>query len=280
MEIIRAKVLGFCFGVKRAVDLVEEETEQRGSLSTLGSVVHNPSVVEDLSQKGAKVVKSLEEVPTDTVTITAHGVAPAVYEKVKEMGLNLVDATCPIVSKSQKAAYELAEEGFKVVIYGEENHPEMRGVLGWSKGCSIATLDPEIDIAIPKRKVALISQTTKSEESFAEFVGKFVAKNLGLINELRVINTTCPETDERYDAAKELAKTVDLMIVVGGKNSANTRKLAHTCDSQGVETHQLETADEIERQWLVGKERVGVTAGASTPDSAIEEVEKRLRSMA
>ena len=147
-------------------------------------------------------------------------------------------------------------------------------------GSGTAVLDPEAEIDIPRRRVALLAQTTKSEESFAEFVARFVGRNIGRINELRVVNTTCPETDERYHAARELAAECDLLIVVGGRNSANTRKLAQTCTGTGVETHQIERAPEIDAAWLVGKECVGVTAGASTPDVSIDEVVVRLEKLA
>jgi 4-hydroxy-3-methylbut-2-enyl diphosphate reductase len=193
--------------------------------------------------------------------------------------LRLIDATCPIVRKSQKAAQSLCDDGFQVIIYGEEGHPEVRGVLSWTKGKGIVILDPEAAVEIPRRKVALLSQTTKSEESFAAFVARFVAHNIGRINELRIINTTCPETDERYHAARELAVDCDLIIVVGGRNSANTRKLAQTCVETGVETHHIETAAELDPAWLEGKEVVGVTAGASTPDESIDEVVARLKEL-
>jgi 4-hydroxy-3-methylbut-2-enyl diphosphate reductase len=212
--------------------------------------------------------------------VTAHGRGPEIAAEAADRGLGLIDATCPIVRKSQKAARGLCEEGFRVIIYGEEDHPEVRGVLAWTEGKGTAILDPEADIEIPRRKVALLAQTTKSEESFAGFVARFVGHNIGRINELRIVNTTCPETDERYHAALELAAECDLLIVVGGRNSANTRKLAQTCAGTGVETHHIERAKEIKPAWLVGKEAVGVTAGASTPDESIDEVAERLQTLA
>lgn len=277
MEIEKAKVLGFCFGVRRAIAIVEEEAK-REKLVTLGTTVHNPHVVADLAQKGAKVVSSLDEAQ-GTVAITAHGMGEEVYEEIKRRGLRLVDTTCPIVSKAQRAARKLVDEGFKVIIYGEADHKEVRGVLGWTKGQGIAILDPNTQIEIPRRKVALVSQTTKGPEAFVRFVSKFLEKNIARINELRIINTTCPETNERYEAAKDLARRADLMIVVGGKDSANTRKLAETCRATGVETYHIESAAEINPAWLSGKRHVGVTAGASTPDASIEAVIERLKEL-
>jgi len=280
MRIVRAKALGFCFGVRRAIDIVAEAAGERGPIDSLGSIVHNPVVVDGLAARGIRVVGGLDDVESGTIAVTAHGRGPEITDEATERGLALIDATCPIVRKSQKAARALCDDGFKVIIYGEEDHPEVRGVLAWMDGRGTAVLDPEADVDIPRRKVALLAQTTKSEESFAEFVARFVGRNIGRINELRVVNTTCPETDERYHAARELAAECDLLIVVGGRNSANTRKLAQTCAGTGVETHQIERAPEIEAAWLAGKECVGVTAGASTPDESIDQVVARLEKLA
>jgi 4-hydroxy-3-methylbut-2-enyl diphosphate reductase len=279
MRIVRAKALGFCFGVRRAIDIVAAAADERGPIDSLGSIVHNPVVVDGLAARGVRVVGGLDEVESGTIAVTAHGRGPEIADEATERGLGLIDATCPIVRKSQKAARALCDDGFKVIIYGEEDHPEVRGVLAWMDGIGTAVLDPEAEIDIPRRKVALLAQTTKSEESFAEFVARFVGRNIGRINELRVVNTTCPETDERYHAARELAAECDLLIVVGGRNSANTRKLAQTCAGTGVETHQIERASEIDAAWLAGKECVGVTAGASTPDESIDEVAARLEKL-
>lgn len=276
MRIVRARALGFCFGVRRAIEIVAEATEERGPIDSLGSVVHNPVVMDGLAAKGVKVVGGLDEVKSRTVAVAAHGRGPEIAEEAERRGLALIDATCPIVRKSQKAARSLCADGFKVVIYGEEDHPEVRGVLAWTGGEGAAVLDPESEIAMPRRKVALLAQTTKSEQSFAEFVARFVGFNIRRINELRIVDTTCPETDERYDAAHELASGCDLLIVVGGRTSANTRKLAQTCADTGVETHHIERAGEIDPAWLEGREAVGVTAGASTPDESVDEAVAQL----
>lgn len=279
MRIVRAKALGFCFGVRRAIEVVEEAAEEWGHIDSLGSIVHNPVVVDGLAAKGVQVVQGLDNVKSGTVAVTAHGRGPEIAAEAEKRGLGLIDATCPIVRKSQKAAQSLCADGFRLIIYGEQDHPEVQGVLAWTEGKGTAILDPEAEIDIPRRKVALLAQTTKSEESFAEFVGRFVNHNIGRINELRIVNTTCPETDERYHAARELAAECDLLIVVGGRNSANTRKLAQTCAATGVETYHIERAHEIKLAWLEGKETAGVTAGASTPDQSINEVVARLEKL-
>lgn len=280
MRIVKAKALGFCFGVRRAIEVVQQAAEKQGRIDSLGSIVHNPVVVDALTARGVNVVGGLDEVTAGTVAVTAHGRGPEISGLAAERGLNVIDATCSIVRKSQKAARALKNEGFKVIIFGEEDHPEVRGVLAWTEGEGSVILDPAAEVAIPRRKVALLSQTTKSEESFAGFVASFVEHNIGRINELRVVNTTCPETDERYHAARELAAECDLLIVVGGRNSANTRKLAKTCEDTGVETYHIETAAEIDPAWLAGRESVGVTAGASTPDQSIDEVVARVEELA
>ena len=279
MRIVRARALGFCFGVRRAIDVVAEAAERRGPIDSLGSIVHNPVVMEGLAAKGVRVVHELDDVTSDTVAVTAHGRGPEIVEEAARRGWSLVDATCPIVRKSQRAAQALCDEGFRVIVYGEEDHPEVRGVLAWTDGSGMAILDPEAGIEIPRRKVALLAQTTKSEESFAEFVARFIGHNIRRSNEVRIVDTTCPETDERYHAAQDLAAECDLLVVVGARDSANTRKLAQTCVSTGVETQHIERAQEIQSSWLEGKEVVGVTAGASTPDESIDEVVERLEEL-
>jgi len=279
MKIKKAKALGFCFGVRRAIQVVERAAAEHGPIDSLGSVVHNPQVVDRLAAKNIQVVKGLEQARNGTIAITAHGAGPQVVEEAAGRGLRVVDATCPIVRKSQKVVERLQDAGFQVIIYGDEAHPEVRGVLAWTDGSGFAMQDPEAPLDICRHKVALLAQTTKSEASFAAFVARFVGKHIGRINELRIINTTCPETDERYHAARELAAESDLLIVVGGRDSANTRKLAETCAASGTETHHIESAEEIDPGWLVGKKAAGVTAGASTPDESIDTVIQRLRDL-
>ncbi len=279
MKIKKARALGFCFGVRRAIEVVERGAEEYGPIDSLGSIVHNPEVVKRLAARGVNVVNGLEHVRNATVAITAHGARPEVMQEATARGLRVVDATCPIVRKLQKMAQRLQADGFQVLIYGDEDHPEVRAVLASTNGDGFALQDPEAPLGIHRRKVALLSQTTKSEESFTVFVAKFMTKHIGRINELRVINTTCPETEERYQAARDLAKECDLLIVIGGRNSANTRKLTDTCIATGVETHQVEMAAEIDPAWLVGKDSVGVTAGASTPDESIDQVVQHLQEL-
>lgn len=279
LEIKLATSLGFCFGVRRAIEMVEDAADQKGRIDSLGSIVHNPVVAERLNERGVGIVRGFQDVAATNVAITAHGAGPEVYRTASREGLDLVDTTCPIVARAQRAARRLVNGGFKVIIYGDENHPEVRGVLAWTKGKGIVLADASEPVEIPRRKVALLSQTTKSEEMFTHFVSEFLSQNIDRINEVRIINTTCPETEDRYEAARRLAGEVDLMIVIGGRNSANTGKLAGTCRAAGVETYQIEREDEIVPEWLRGRRAVGVTAGASTPDESVAAVVRKLRAI-
>ncbi len=277
MTIVRAKVLGFCGGVRRAVQMIENDLCESGPLHTLGAIVHNAHVVDALACKGAEMATSLDEVPPQgTVAITAHGAGEEVYEEIERRDLRLVDTTCPIVRRAQAAAAQLVEEGYSVVLYGEAEHPEVRGILSWTRGQGIATQSPDVEIPSGQKGIAIISQTTKSPALFAEFAQAMVKRFTGRVPEIRIVDTTCPETGRRYQAAEELAEGVDVLVVVGSRSSANTRKLAETCRGTGVPTKHIESAQEIEDGWFDRWNRFGVTAGASTPDDVIDDVVRRL----
>lgn len=278
MKIELARVYGFCPGVRRAVQMVEEYLKWEGPLATLGAIVHNAQVVDRLSRMGARVAESLDRVLEPAVAITAHGAGPEIYAQIEKRGLRLVDTTCPIVKRAQEAARRLAEESYTVIIYGEETHPEVRSLLSWTQRKGYATLSSE-HLPPSVEKLAIISQTTKGREAFWEFVLAMLAKLVSALPEVRVIDTTCPETGRRYQAARELAKRVDVIFVVGSRNSANTRKLAETCEKTGVRTYFIEDASEIDPEWISEMSRVGVTAGASTPDEVIDQVIQSLRAL-
>ncbi len=279
LRIELARVYGFCPGVRRAVEMIEEHLAREGRVATLGAIVHNARVVETLAGKGATVARSLGEVEAPAVAITAHGAGREVYAEIERRGLKLVDTTCPIVKRAQEAARRLAEEGYTVLIYGEEAHPEVRGLLSWTKGKGYATLSPQELPELSAKKLAVISQTTKDQKAFWEFVRAVIARLHRVIKDLRVVDTTCPETGRRYRAALELAERVQAIFVVGSRNSANTRKLAETCQRTGVPTYFIEDARELRPEWVRGLSCVGVTAGASTPDELVEEVVARLREL-
>jgi 4-hydroxy-3-methylbut-2-enyl diphosphate reductase len=281
MKIVKARVLGFCGGVQRAVRMIETELTESGPLHTLGAIVHNAHVVNGLACKGALPVDSVDDVPEGgTVAITAHGAGEEVYARIRHRGLRLVDTTCPCVRRAQETVAKLVEEGFSIVLYGEVEHPEVRGILSWTGGRGIATQFPDVDVPIGERGIAIISQTTKSPSTFSEFAQAIAKRFTGRVPEIRIVDTTCPETGRRYQSAEELAESVDVLIVVGSRGSANTRKLVETCEATKVPTHHIESAGEIDQEWLEGRERVGVTAGASTPDDVVDEVVRRLAQLA
>lgn len=279
MKIVKASVLGFCFGVRRAVTMIETELGENGPLYTLGAIVHNTHVVESLAAQGAKLVKGLNEVPSGgTVAITAHGAGEETYAEIRERGLRLVDTTCPIVRRAQETAAALVKEGLFIVLYGEAEHPEVKGILSWTADQGMATQTPEISIPSEVKGIAIIAQTTKNPRLFAEFAQQIAKDFTGKVPEIRIIDTTCPETGRRYQAAQELAREVDALLVVGNRSSANTRKLVEVGRTTGVPTHHIESAEEIDWALLTGDQRIGVTAGASTPDEVIEKVVLQLQS--
>ncbi len=280
MEIVRASDMGFCFGVRRAVEMMEREAATGTPIASLGSVVHNPQVVGQLKQRGLDVVATLEEVGDRRVAITAHGVGPAVIAEAEARGLEVVDTTCPIVTRAQQWAKKLVDEGFAVIVYGDPQHKETRGILGWARGKAIVLQsEGEIDGLpddLPSRLGVLV-QTTHTEAHFAAFVNRLLTTRMHRISELRVINTLCNATTGQQAAARELAHRVDMVVVVGGRESANTRHLKEVCEEEGTRAYHIETPDELRPEWFVGVQRVGVTAGASTPDYAVEDVIERLR---
>lgn len=272
-----ARVYGFCPGVQRAVEMVEEHLREQGPLATLGAIVHNARVVDRLAALGAQGVSSLDEVTAPAVAITAHGAGPDVVDAIRYRGLALVDTTCPIVKRAQEEAHRLSGEGFGVLIYGEATHPEVQGLLAWTGGNGHATLIPTDTPPARRGRLAIVSQTTKEREAFWEFVQAVVGRNRSTLRELQVVDTTCPETGRRYRAAQDLARRVEAIFVVGSRNSANTRRLAEVVRATGVPTHFIESEEEISQELLAGINRVGVTAGASTPDEAVQAVIARLR---
>ncbi len=284
MQVIKAKELGFCMGVRRAVDMMEAASGELGPITSLGSTVHNPQVVSRLRERGVEVIATIDQIDTRPVAITAHGVGPQVLEQLQARGAEIVDTTCPIVTRAQQWCKKLTDEGFGVIVFGDPDHKEVRGILGWAKG-RVVTMrsEDELDAPLPDwmpSRVGVLSQTTETEHHFARFVQRLLTVHMDRISELRVINTLCNATTSQQAATQELAQGVDLMIVVGGRESANTRHLAEVAREQGVVTYHVESSAEIEAGWLPGHERVGVAAGASTPDAVIDDVIARLHALA
>ncbi len=284
MQVIRARELGFCMGVRRAVEMMEGATAEMGPITSLGSTVHNPQVVQKLRERGVEVIATIEAVDARPVAITAHGVGPEVLRELESRGAQVVDGTCPIVTRAQQWAKKLTDEGFGLIVFGDPDHKEVRGILGWANG-KVVTMrtEAELDEPLPEwmpSRVGVLSQTTETEGHFAHFVQTLLTKHMDRISELRVINTLCNATTSQQAATQELAHDVDLMIVVGGHESANTRHLAEVSRERGVETYHVESAAEIDGGWLAGHDKVGVAAGASTPDAVIDDVVERLHALA
>jgi 4-hydroxy-3-methylbut-2-enyl diphosphate reductase len=281
LKIEKAEKLGLCFGVRQAIKLLKVAATKYGEIETLGSVAHNRLLVETLANLGVKPISHLEQARGRILAITTHGASPAVLSEIKARHIRIIDTTCPIVRKAQDAARELSEAGFEVIIFGDAQHSEIKGLLGWSGDKGIAALNAkQIDWSgRSSSRLGIISQTTQTQSAFMEFVRQLIELVGPEMEEMRLVNTLCAVTQGQQKAALELACRSDLMIVIGGKKSANARHLVEMC-SPLVETHLVETADEVESSWLVGKKRlIGVTAGASTPDEAVEELVARLRSL-
>ena len=269
MEVILAEYFGFCYGVKRAIKIAKEHAD--GETSTLGPIIHNPQMVERLKAEGVGMVEDLDAMEEGTIIIRSHGVGPQVYEKIQAKGLKIVDATCPHVKKAQMSAKKLAKDNYKVVIVGEKNHPEVKSIFEWTD-CRAAILENEIEAEnfAPCPKLGIVSQTTVAEAHFKKIVLQLLNKS----KDIKILRTICTATEQRQTAAMELASKVDVMIVVGGRNSANTTKLAKLCESKCT-TYHIETAQEILPEWFQKSNqvfKVGITAGASTPDWIIREV--------
>jgi 4-hydroxy-3-methylbut-2-enyl diphosphate reductase len=278
MQIEKAKETGFCFGVRRALRLLDKAIIEHRDIEILGPMVHNQQVIENYSQRGVKIVENIAQVKGSTVVIPSHGVSPYIVEELKRIRLRMIDATCPIVRKAQSAARELSEKGFLVIVFGDPAHSEVKGVLGWAGEGGIATLDSEEVSKFDKlpSRLGFLSQTTQNPEHFLNFLTGIFLSCFSQIGEISIINTICYVTRKRQKDALELAKRVNLMIVVGGRNSANTRHLAEICSSTGVETHHIERAVEIEESWIKGRSLIGVTTGTSTLDMVTQEVLEKL----
>ena len=274
MEIKIAENCGFCFGVKRAVQMALEAADSDRESYTLGPIIHNPQVVGKLADKGVGSVDTLQDIPEGTVIIRSHGVGPAVYEEAKCRGLDVIDATCPHVKKAQRDAASVVEEGMTLVILGEKDHPEVKSINLWSGNKAIIVETEENAKNLPiVEKMGVVVQTTFSQFKFQSIIDILETKS----KNLKVFKTICTATQERQSSAVALAKEVDLMIVIGGKNSGNTTRLAEVCRDVGCTTYHIETATELQLAWFKDTQTVGVTAGASTPDWIIKEVIKTMK---
>ena len=275
MEVKLAKSAGFCFGVKRAVDTVYEQVGTGKKIYTLGPIIHNEEVVKDLEEKGVQVLETeqdLEKVKDGTIIIRSHGVPKHVYESIKRQKLEYVDATCPFVRKIHKIVEEESSKGNTILIIGNENHPEVAGIRGWSRSEAyvINTAEEAVKFDVPvEKKLCIVSQTTFNYNKFQELVEIISKKRYDII----VLNTICNATEERQQEAQKIAKDVDAMIVIGGRHSSNTQKLFEICKKECENTYYIQTLVDLDFDRLKTVGSVGITAGASTPKNIIEEVQ-------
>ncbi len=276
----KAPRTGFCFGVKRAIDTLEKVAREYGRIETLGAVVHNHQVMQKLADIGVRVADSVDEIKGDTVAISAHGVGPQVEDEIRKRNIEIVNFTCSFVHRAQTAARKLARAGFFVIVYGDVNHPEVKGILGWADGKGIATMDVDSLNRLDKlpRRIGVLSQTTQIPTYFTAFVKDLIDYALKKDTELRIIDTICHDIRERQQANLDLANKVDIMLVIGSNTSANTNHLTKLCSSVTT-TYQVETAEEIQPSWFKDNEHVGVTSGTSAAEEAINEVVSKLESL-
>jgi 4-hydroxy-3-methylbut-2-enyl diphosphate reductase len=267
MKIITGRWVGFCSGVKRAIRLIETLDSQRSVM--LGPLIHNRRVVENLEKRGIKIVRNLEEINGGwTVVIPSHGCLKEERELLVNKKINIVDATCPIVRRLQNLAEKLKGEGYKVVIVGDKEHPEVKGVKSYAGENSIVLSNLKEAEKIDGDKIAVVFQTTSSLDSFKEFSRALADRG----KEVRIFNTLCKETVERQKEAILLAKKSECVIVIGGKNSANTRRIFELCSKVNTMTYHIENAEEIDRKWFEGKNSLFITSGTSTPNEVVNEV--------
>lgn len=279
MEIRLAKTAGFCFGVKRAVEKVYEQIEKGKKIYTFGPIIHNEAVVADLEKKGVEViedVESLKEIKEGSVVIRSHGVSREIYDILTKQELECIDATCPFVKKIHRIVEKESGEGKQIIIIGNDSHPEVEGIKGWCQNAAIVieSASQAQNLKLPEnQKVCTVSQTTFNYNKFQELVEIINKKGYDII----VLNTICNATEERQTQSRALAKEVEAMIVVGGKSSSNTQKLFEICKNECANTYYIQTIDDLDPAVLRTIDNVGITAGASTPNKIIEEVQNNVR---
>jgi 4-hydroxy-3-methylbut-2-enyl diphosphate reductase len=277
LEVKLASSYGFCFGVKRAIEIAQKYTDS----ATMGPLIHNQKEIDRLKiDFNVGLYNSLEEVQTnDTVIIRTHGIPKDDLKELKQKDAKVINATCPFVTTPQQIVKKMSEENYSIVIFGDSEHPEVKGVKSYAKDQDDVYVILEIEelelITFKYDKIATVAQTTRKKEKYLEIVNELILKH----KEVRVFNTICDATFENQDAARELSKEVDIMIVIGGKNSSNTKQLLNISLENCEDSYLIEDCEEIQKEWFSGKKLCGVTAGASTPDWIIQSVVKTLKNI-
>ena len=275
MQIKKAKTQGFCFGVAITLKKAEETVASHGSVTTLGHIVHNPQMVASFEEKGLRNAHSVDEVEGGTLFVRAHGLPVEVFEKAAKKGMTIVDATCPMVTKIHVQAEKLRADGYKIVVVGDPNHPEVKGTLSHVPGAWSIQTPEDIDALPRASKVGVVVQSTWSGTGFTEIVQKLSSKYY----EVRAVNTICTDTHNRQSEAAQLAKEVEVMVVVGGKTSANTKHLADLAAAQGARSFHIEGPDELQPQWFENVAVAGLMSGASTPGWLVDQVEAQMEAL-
>lgn len=279
MEVTVAKSAGFCFGVKRAVEMVQEEAKKEQKVYTLGSIIHNEQVVEGFAKKGVQVLDSVDELQEDekaTVIIRSHGITKQMFQQLKQKKVRIVDATCPFVKKIHNIVQEKKAEGYQIIVVGNAKHPEVEGTCGWCNNqCKVVETLSEAENCTLKagEKVCVVAQTTFNYKKFKDIVAILSKKSYDIL----IMNTICNATEERQTEACTIARKSDAMIVIGGKHSSNTRKLYEICKEECLNTHFIQTLDDLDLKLFQSFRSVGITAGASTPNKIIKEVQSYVR---
>lgn len=269
------KDAGFCFGVKRAIRLAFLAVKKnRKKVFTLGPLIHNPQVVDDLKKKGVCPVDDLSEIDQGCLIIRSHGVHPKILKTAKKKKLKIIDATCPFVKKAQNNAKLLCDQGYQVVVVGEADHPEVKSIVGYTKDKALVINHTKNGLNLNKfKKIGVVAQTTLNIDLFKQVIDKLIED----AKEIKIYNTICNATSLMQGKTSKMAQKVDLMIVVGGHNSANTNRLANLCKRIGTKTYHVETSKELKKSWFKNVENVGVTAGTSTPTWIIQDVVKKIK---
>lgn len=276
IKIKLAKHAGFCFGVRRAIGIAENALKQKNSkIFCLGELIHNSTVVRNLEKQGLKMVKDLKEIPRDGfLIIRSHGAAPEIFEEARKKKINIIDATCPFVRKAQEIAKDFYEKSFQVVIIGDKKHPEILAINANTKNTAIVVNSKKEALKIKNfSKIGLLIQTTSKVELLKEVANILIEKTKNLC----VSNTICLDSFSKKEEVKKMSKNIDLLFVIGDRKSNNTKKLSEIGTGTGIKTYQIESANEIKTEWLKEKTKIGITAGASTPDMLIDQVKDKIK---
>lgn len=266
---------GFCFGVKRALEIAKKKLQEGETFDSLGPIIHNEFVVDELRKKGVEVINSIEESKKNSVLVRTHGVPPEVYKKAEVLGKKIIDCTCPFVANAQKWAKKFYEEGYVVIVVGKKDHPEVIGIVGHTENKAIVASSAEdLDLQyLRNKKIGIVAQTT----SRLDMVESVVSALLEMASEIRFANTRCNTTQRRQEQVENLSKEVDVMVIVGGKQSSNTRRLYEIASKNSKNAYLVESPDELSPDWFYNVNSVGVSGGASTPPEVVEEVYKKIK---